>query len=247
MGVDLRHRRRLFDDHIPAASAAVPCILAYAGIALFLSKAQAVTRRKFAIGLGVSAGALVMVFCPIVLRVARGIDTKRMMYVSIFAPDWLKEHRGDMGSARYFFMTFFDNLWLHLRPSDLFGIGDPNLRHSAHIVGQLSPLDILAVILAVAGFSWVALLSVRQMSQRTAPRWPHLDESEQMLVAVALSSIVAGMFATLPAALTWEGLPHALRSIGAWPFVALFSGLCWRSAGRARSPAPYRPAWNRRN
>jgi hypothetical protein len=27
----------------------------------------------------------------------------------------------------------------------------------------------------------------------------------------------------IPAALTWEGLPHALRSIGSWPFVPLFS------------------------
>jgi len=28
----------------------------------------------------------------------------------------------------------------------------------------------------------------------------------------------------LPAALTWEGLPHALRGIGAWPFVSLLGG-----------------------
>ena len=185
VGVDLRHRRRLFDDHIPAASAGRalhPCLRGDCALFEQGSGSHSTQIRDWPWR---TAGALVMVFCPIVLRVARGIDTKRMMYVSIFAPDWLKEHRGDMGSAGDLFMTFFDNLWLHLRPSYLFGIGDPNLRHSAHIVGQLSPLDILAVILAVAGFSWVALLSVRQMSQRTAPRWPHLDESEQMLVAVA--------------------------------------------------------------
>ena len=147
-----------------------------------------------------------------------------MLYVSIFAPDWLNAHRGDMSRARFFILTLLDNLWLHLRPSYLFGIGDPNLRHSAHLVGQLSPIDILALGLAVAGVGSVALLGYRQMSRRIAPNWPRLDGREQVLVMVALSSMVAGMFATLPAALTWEGLPHALRSIGAWPFVALFSG-----------------------
>ena len=208
----------------PPLRVAVPLILAYGGLALLASNAPGISRCKFAIGLGVFAVALVVAFSPIALQIARGIGTERMMNVSIFAPDWLKEHRGDMGSARYFLLTLFDNLWLHLRPSYLFGVGDPNLRHSAHLVGQLSPLDILAVFLAVAGFSWTTLLGARQMTQRTAPRWPRLDGREQMLVMVALSSIVAGMFATLPAALTWEGLPHALRAIGTWPFVALFSG-----------------------
>jgi hypothetical protein len=208
----------------PPLRVAVPFILAYEGIALLASDAQGVSRRKFAIGLGISAAVLVFVVSPIALQIARGIGTERMMDVSIFAPGWLKEHRGDMGSSRYFLLTFLDNLWLHLRPSYLYGIGDPNLRHSAHIVGQLSPLDGLAVLLAIAGFIWTAMLGVRQMTRPTAQRWPRLDESERMLVMVAVSSIVAGMFATLPAALTWEGLPHALRSIGVWPFVALFSG-----------------------
>ncbi len=208
----------------PPLRVAVPLVLAFAGSILLASNLRGTSRRKFAIGLGVSAVVLVVVFSPIVLQMARGIGTERMMYVSIFAPDWLRENRGDMGSARYLFFTLLDNFWIHLRPSYLFGVGDPNLRHSAHIVGQLSPLDILAVFLAVAGFGWVALLGFRQMTQRVAPRWPRLDEREQMFMVVALSSIVAGMFATLPAALTWETLPHALRTIGTWPFVALFSG-----------------------
>ncbi len=208
----------------PPLRVAVPFVLACAGIALLVSNDQGVSRRKFAVGLSASAVVLVIAFSPIAFQIARGIGTERMMDVSIFAPNWLKEHRGDMGSARYFLLTLLDNLWLHLRPSYLYGVGDPNLRHSAHIVGQLSPLDILAVLLAVAAFSWVALLGLRQMTQRTPPAWPRLDECERMLVMVALSSIVAGMFATLPAALTWEGLPHALRAIGTWPFVALFSG-----------------------
>jgi hypothetical protein len=43
-------------------------------------------------------------------------------------------------------------------------------------------------------------------------------------MAIALCAILGGFFAVVPSALTWEGVPTALRSIGAWPFVALFSG-----------------------
>jgi len=208
----------------PPLRVAVPCILALGGVILLLSKVRGSARRKFAGGLVLSALTLVAAFAPVVFRLASGQDRKRMLYVSIFAPDWLNGHRGDMSRERFFVLTFLDNLWMHLRPSYLLGTGDPNLRHSTHLVGQLSPIDILAVGLAVAGGGWIALLAYRQMSGRTASDWPRLDERERVLVMAALSSMVAGMFATFPAALTWEGLPHALRSIGAWPFVALFSG-----------------------
>jgi len=208
----------------PPLRLAVPCILGSAGLALLASDTQGTSRRKFTIGLSVSAVVLVGCFLPILLDTIRGKDNVRLMYVSIFEPSWLDQHRGDVGRVKFFTFTMLDNLWLHLRPSYLFGIGDPNLRHSAHIVGELSPLDILAVCLAVAGLTRVAWLGFRQMTQRELPRWPRIDRRDQMLIGVALLSMVAGMFATLPAALTWEGLPHALRTIGAWPFVALFSG-----------------------
>ena len=207
----------------PPLRVAVPLVLAVTGGALFASHVQGISRRKFAVGLGAAAVALAVAFSPIVIQLARGIGLERTRTVSILAPDWLKGHRGDMGGARYFIWTLLDNLWLHLRPSYLFGVGDANLRHSAHIVGQLSPLDVLAVCVAAVGSGWVAALAIRQMT-RVAPQWPRLDECDQLLLGVAFSSIVAGMAATLPAALTWEGLPHALRSIGAWPFVALFTG-----------------------
>jgi hypothetical protein len=207
----------------PPLRVAVPCILAYAGLALLAADVRGTTRRKFAFVLAIAAFVLVIGFAPIVLRLAGGSDTKRMMYVSIFSPDWLKANRGELSSVRFFVQTILDNLWIHLRPSYLFSVGDPNLRHSAHLVGELSPVDTLAVVIGGLGFGWFAVLGYRQLSQRPA-RWPRLDSGEQMLVIVAVSSVVAGMFATFPCALTWEGLPHALRAIGAWPFVALFSG-----------------------
>jgi hypothetical protein len=207
----------------PPLRIAVPCVLACGGTALLMCNAGA-SRRKFAVMLGIAATTLCATFAPIVIRLASGQDTKRMMYVSIFSPEWINAHRGGLSSARFFLLTFFDNLWLHLRPSYLFGTGDPNLRHSAQIIGELSPVDVLAVALAAAAVAWAAVLSFRQMKPQGAPHWPRLDAGEQMLVAVAFVSVAACACATFPAALTWEGLPHALRSIGVWPFVALFSG-----------------------
>lgn len=208
----------------PPLRVAVPCVLGYTGLVLLASKTPSMSQRKFALRLAIAATALALTFLPVALRLAAGSDRKRMMYVSIFSPDWLNAHRGQMGSLRFFIQTLADNLWIHLRPSYLFGVGDPNLRHSAHIVGQLSPIDTLAVILTLVGLGWAATLTYRQLSGHTALRWPRLDGGEQVLVLVAVSSVVGGLFATLPCALTWEGLPHALRAIGAWPFVSLFTG-----------------------
>ena len=70
----------------------------------------------------------------------------------------------------------------------------------------------------------VAVRAARQMAGTISPVWPRLDASWRCLASVAALCVAAAFLATLPAALTWEGIPHALRSIGAWPFVVLFSG-----------------------
>jgi hypothetical protein len=54
--------------------------------------------------------------------------------------------------------------------------------------------------------------------------WPRIGPAGRVLALIGVLAVVAGGCGALPAALTWEGLPHALRSIGAWPFVALFTG-----------------------
>jgi hypothetical protein len=106
------------------------------------------------------------------------------------------------------------NIALHLTPSFLFISGDKSLRHSIGNFGMLSWLDMLA-ILAFVGF----LLRYRA-------HWKaHLTENERRniypLAILALAGIFSGI---LPAALTWESIPHSLRSIGAWPFFCLLSG-----------------------
>lgn len=49
--------------------------------------------------------------------------------------------------------------------------------------------------------------------------WERLPPKEILMVALA-----GALLGLVPAALTWEGTPHALRAIAAWPFFALLSG-----------------------
>lgn len=72
------------------------------------------------------------------------------MDVAIFSAKWLDEHRGHASRLLFLVVTLLDNIAAHLRPSYLFFSGDTNRRHSSQIVGQLSPLDTLALVLATA-------------------------------------------------------------------------------------------------
>ena len=129
----------------------------------------------------------------------------------------------------------------------LFFTGDPNLRHSTQIMGELGWLDILALgCFLFAGLFAVARAFRPQPGAASAP--------PSRAWSVAACAILAGAFATLPAALCWEGLPHALRSMGGWPAVAVFTGsvlsVAWRRwplgsrrryRARARADRAFRP------
>jgi hypothetical protein len=141
--------------------------------------------------------------------------TGRSMRLAIFAPEYLHEHRGIWTSFAFFVRTLLDNLGLHFRPSFLFLTGDPNLRHSTQLFGELGLLDDLALVLGI-------LLVAAALRGRADQIVKELDAAAfRRYFALAAAGIVLGI---LPAALTWEGLPHALRGIGAWPFVSLLGG-----------------------
>jgi 4-amino-4-deoxy-L-arabinose transferase-like glycosyltransferase len=141
--------------------------------------------------------------------------TGRSMRLAIFAPEYLREHRGIWTSSAFFVRTLVDNLALHFRPSFLFLTGDPNLRHSTQLFGELGLLDDLALLFGI-------LLVGAALRGRAAHVVQELDAAAvRGYFALCAAGIVFGV---LPAALTWEGLPHALRGIGTWPFVSLFGG-----------------------
>jgi hypothetical protein len=152
---------------------------------------------------------------PLARHSLSGHFTGRSMRLAIFSPEYLREHRGIWTPFAFFVRTLLDNLGLHFRPSFLFLTGDPNLRHSTQLFGELGLLDDLALVLGI-------LLLGAALRGRAAPVAEELDAAAvRRYFALAVAGIVLGM---LPAALTWEGLPHALRGIGAWPFVSLLGG-----------------------
>lgn len=91
---------------------------------------------------------------------------------------------------------FVQNYLLHLTPNFLFFQGDPNPRHSLPGFGELMLVLIPFVILGI----WIIF---RQRS-----------------TAYLLPPIVF-LLGIIPPALTNEGLPHALRAIGAFPFLEI--------------------------
>jgi len=137
---------------------------------------------------------------------------ERSSGLAIFSHGYLDQHRGHLYPILAFVNIFLDNLALHLRPSFLFFTGDPNLRHSTQMLGELGLLDDLALLFGVL------LLASAIRNRAARGDESRLSPSLGQIFALAGSGILAGL---VPAALTWEGLPHALRAIGAWPFFSL--------------------------
>jgi hypothetical protein len=84
--------------------------------------------------------------------------------------------------------------------------GDANVRHSIQTFGEMSWLDLMAVI----ALPLLLIFHRRLLNRRDVEGFGFL-----------LWGFVCGI---VPAALTWEGIPHALRAIGAWPFLAMMTG-----------------------
>jgi 4-amino-4-deoxy-L-arabinose transferase-like glycosyltransferase len=141
----------------------------------------------------------------------------RFNVLSITSDSYLKQFGGF--SVPLVLKIFAHNMALNLSPSFLFWSGDGNLRHSTQVVGEWSWLEILALLSAL-------VLFVRKKLT--------VRKSEVVIFSLLVWSYVAGV---IPAAMTWESNPHALRSIGAYPFLALAAGFAlersievWRGA-----------------
>jgi hypothetical protein len=137
---------------------------------------------------------------------------------------WNRDYMARVGgfSVANVLKVFLANLRSHFDSSYLFLTGDPNLRHATGRAGQWSWLEILAALV-------LPFLFVRRV----------LSGREKAVLVFASVSYVAGVSA---AALTWESNPHALRSVGAYPFLALAAGgvlYCWsRIAPKGRALVP---------
>ncbi len=106
---------------------------------------------------------------------------------------------------------FARGLAKHLSPDFLILRGDLNPRHGTQMFGILSWLDLLALIGLVA------------------------RPNRKLLGLGAFGFVTALAIASL----TWEGVPHALRSITGWPFVALLTGALLAAACTRWRAMPY--------
>src|SRR5262249_2995572 len=95
----------------------------------------------------------------------------------------------------------------YLGPQFLLTHGDGNLRHSTGTSGLLLVTTLPALLAGLA---------------HCVRRWS-APFSRFLLVGVLLGA--------LPAALTAEGTPHALRSAGMLPFLLVLMGLGWKELG----------------
>lgn len=109
---------------------------------------------------------------------------------------------------------FFANLLAHLSPDFLLLRGDLNPRHGTQMFGILSWLDVLAVVAGV----WL----LRQVNRK-----------------LLILALVGWVGALAVASLTWEGVPHALRSVAGWPFLALLTGTLLAAACARWRVVPY--------
>ncbi len=157
---------------------------------------------------------------PLIILTLRGEFRSRIDQVGIFSEGYLKS-LGEP-SPLLLLRIFIKNFLLHFAPSFLFFSGDSNPRHSTQSFGELGWVDILALGLGALFAACWLFKRVRNQGPATRPfdYWP--------VLLLAVCGIASGI---APAALTWQGIPHALRSIGAWPFVSLLSGLLlWRAS-----------------
>jgi hypothetical protein len=141
---------------------------------------------------------------PQILFVLSPEGQGRFQTVSIFTKNYLENEAN--GSVGTLLLIFGKNILAHLSPRFLFWSGDSNLRHSLATFGQLGYLEFFALMLGLPAWAW--------------KRWRSLRPG----VALAVLGILSGV---IPAAMTWDSLPHALRSMGVWPFFAVLTGLLW--------------------
>jgi 4-amino-4-deoxy-L-arabinose transferase-like glycosyltransferase len=192
----------------PTARLQIPLVVG--PILVLMAWRKQLDLKRFAIW----CAALIVPSIPLVVLTLNGTLQGRFQLLSVFNPHYGKPGLGGVG-------LLIENLWKHISPKFLFITGDGNLRHSTQLVGELSWLDAYAYGLGLLWLGWLLYTRIRKEKPPTVRSDGAFDAKLTWLL------IGFGIFGgILPAALTWESVPHSLRALGAWPFFALLSGLC---------------------
>jgi hypothetical protein len=116
-------------------------------------------------------------------------------------------------------MAYFSQMASHFSLPFLLGPGDQNLRHSIQSHGVLDLVSFFGLLVG-AVLALATLLDFRRVTP-----------AQISIASIGLLGILAGV---TPSALTWDSTPHALRAIGAWPFVAMLAAFGLTSILRAK-------------
>ena len=158
-----------------------------------------------------------LVALPLLLLTFIGEFNQRGMAEAVFSPEFVNANRGADSPIVFIVKTTLANFSAHFSPGYLFFTGDANGRHSTQRIGELGFVEVLAV-----GIGLMLILErafaggMRTAGNGTGGAW-----GTRHLVFFCCFAVLAGI---LPAALCYTGVPHALRSIGAWPFQAVVFG-----------------------
>ncbi len=154
----------------------------------------------------------IIVLCiPLMRGILNGEYMSRFNEISIFSNDYLSS----IGKAKNFvniLQIFISNYAQHFSPAFLFFTGDSNYVYGTGAFGQLSWLDIVALIGAL-GLLVVFLIN--------RCRGRAVDTKESSFVLLMVAGI---LLAVIPSALTWAGIPHSLRTVHMWPLISLLTG-----------------------
>jgi hypothetical protein len=119
---------------------------------------------------------------------------------------------------------FFKNMALHFSPSFLVLTGDLNLRHSIQKFGMLDYVTAAGVFIGV-----LTIVRRNFIAKDFSP-------GDKALAHLAVAGVMAGI---IPAALTWEAIPHGIRSMGSWPFFVLVAVIGWQEVFKRFAKVQY--------
>jgi hypothetical protein len=160
----------------------------------------------------IALGVMLIALIPLFVEMSKPYFLERAKFLTIFGQHGLNPYAYD--TPWQLAIVFYQNFLKHFSPQFLLYQGDGNLRHVISGFGVLSYLDILA--LSALGVALGAIL------------WQRVRAKSSLIQAWQLTALWVGFLGLIanliPASLTINA-PHALRTIGAWPFIAILSAL----------------------
>jgi len=169
--------------------------------------------------------SFLIISIPLIRAIFDADLQSRFDLVIITNPNYLAENGGS--DPLNVLRLFIWNLLRHLSPQFLFLTGDINPRHSTQIWGEISLPELVTLF---TGFAFLICRALRDRS---------LNCLKTGNAPWALFFFLLFFLGLVPAALTWESVPHALRGICAWPFIGISAALfydCFSASWREAKP-----------